>query len=76
MTLPGMPPAEYILDSKTHKKARKLLQSGVVDFIGSDSHNMENRRPNLRDAYDQLDNWGMEDVADQLAENAMQIFGL
>lgn len=52
--------AEYILDSKTHKKARKLLQSGVVDFIGSDSHNMENRRPNLRDAYDQLDNWGMQ----------------
>ena len=68
--------AEYILNPKTSKKARKLLQSGVVDLLGSDSHNMESRCPNLRDAYDQLDSWGMEDVSDQLAENAMDIFGL
>ncbi len=68
--------AEYILNPKTQKKARKLLQSGVVDLLGSDSHNMENRCPNLRDAFDQLDDWGMENMADQLAENAMEVFGL
>lgn len=68
--------AEYILNPKTQKKAKKLLQSGAVDLLGSDSHNMENRCPNLRDAFDQLDLWGMEDTADQLAENAMRIFGI
>lgn len=68
--------AEYILDPKTQKKAKKLLQQGNVDLLGSDSHNMDRRPPNLRYAIEQIDAWGMEDVSDRLAENSMEIFGL
>ncbi len=66
--------AEYILNPKTQKKAKKLLQKGVVDLLGSDSHNMDTRMPNLGFAYEQLDDWGMGDVADQLAGNALALF--
>ena len=66
--------AEYILNPKTQKQAKKLLQRGVVDLLGSDSHNMDTRRPNLGLAYEQLDSWGMEEIADQLADNALALF--
>ena len=66
--------AEYILNPKTQKKAKKLLQKGVIDLLGSDSHNMDTRMPNLGFAYEQLDDWGMGDIADQLADNALALF--
>lgn len=66
--------AEYILNPKTQKRAKKLLQKGVVDLLGSDSHNMDTRMPNLGFAYEQLDAWGMGDIADQLANNALALF--
>lgn len=68
--------AGFILDKKTQKKAKKMLQQGIVHLLGSDSHNMSTRMPNLGPAYDQLDAWGMSDVADELAENALELFGV
>lgn len=41
---------EYLLDSKTETKAKKLLQSGVVQVLGSDCHNLTSRPQVLKSA--------------------------
>lgn len=73
MGLPIQINAEYIQEHRTRKKARKLLESGIVDYLGSDSHNMEHRRPNLKAAYDQLEAWKMAETAYRLAQNSMKL---
>lgn len=46
--------AEYCLDPKTARKARKLIEDGIVQVLGSDSHNPDRRPPNLGPAVQKL----------------------
>ena len=42
--------AEFFIEKKTSSKAIKFLKSGRIDLLGSDSHNLDERRPNLAEA--------------------------
>ena len=42
--------AEFFIDKKTASKAVKFLKKGKIDLLGSDSHNLDERRPNLAEA--------------------------
>lgn len=42
--------AEFFIEKKTASKAVKLLKKGKIDLLGSDSHNLDERRPNLDEA--------------------------
>ena len=44
--------AEAFTDRKTRRKMLKYLKEGTVHFLGSDCHNMTDRRPDLADAYE------------------------
>lgn len=68
--------AEYILNPKTKRMAKKLLKRGVVQLLGSDCHNMTSRPPNLGLAYEQLLDWNMVETARKLDLNSISIFKL
>jgi len=58
--------AEFFLDSSRQKKALSLLRSGVINFIGSDSHDMRSRSPRLGECYDY--------IRSQIGEDEMNSF--
>ena len=43
--------AEFFLE-KDRRKALRYLKAGTIDILGSDCHNTDTRRPNLKDAMD------------------------
>ena len=47
---------EYLIDKKTCKKALKYYKHNLIDFMGSDCHNLEDRAPNYKQASDILKN--------------------
>lgn len=66
--------AEFFLDSKTRKKALKLLERGEIHFLGSDSHNMQARRPNLGDAVSAISAAGLSDALRELESAGQALF--
>lgn len=46
--------AEYLLNWKTRRKGLKMLQKGLVHLLGTDSHNLTSRSPNLGEAVQYL----------------------
>lgn len=47
---------EFVVDKKTSKTALYWLEQGYIDLIGSDCHNLENRRPNYKEAIKIIEN--------------------
>lgn len=39
--------ADYINSGLFNKRAKKLLNTGLIDIISSDTHNLTNRKPNM-----------------------------
>lgn len=37
---------------RTRRKVQKLLQSGLIHFVGSDAHNTTSRAPDMKEAYE------------------------
>lgn len=66
--------AEYLLGFWTRGKAKKMLRSGTVRVMGSDSHNMTTRPPVLGDAFDQLEKDGMEQELREVLATGREIF--
>ena len=71
--------AEFFVDRKTRRKALKMFEEGIIDFLGSDCHNMTSRAPNLEEAVNIItDKFGasclrrIEENNAQLLEEAMQ----
>lgn len=58
--------AEYILDFWTQRKAKKMLNNGWIQFLGTDSHNLTSRPPNLGQAVHKLEQWKMTDCLDDI----------
>lgn len=48
--------AEYYLDPMTRRKARKLIKKELVQVLGSDTHNVSHRPPNLAEGIVQMRN--------------------
>ena len=67
--------AEYILGGFWNcQKAKKLLKYGMADVLGSDSHNMNDRCPNLGPAADKLLKAGMDEILYGLGRTSKRIF--
>lgn len=55
--------ASFFLNWRTRLRALRMLKKENIHFIGSDCHNMNDRQPNIGDAYDE--------IAARLGENAI-----
>ncbi len=47
--------ADFFLARGTEKKALKMLESGMIQILGSDCHNMKSRTPKIGAAFDIID---------------------
>ncbi|MBQ7829691.1 MAG: hypothetical protein IJ345_05410 [Clostridia bacterium] len=61
--------AEAFLKFGTKRKALGLVSAGLVDFLGSDCHNMTNRMPNLSDAVEIIEKSLGADCVERLMES-------
>ena len=66
--------AEAVFEAKGLKDAKKRIHDGYVQVMGSDVHNMVDRRPNLREAADLLDAEGMTEAGELLRRTGKLIF--
>lgn len=66
--------AEYYLNRWTRGKARRLLANGTVQLLGSDSHGMDRRLPNLGEAVERIKADGLDARLDELRQNNREIF--
>ena len=66
--------AEFFIEKKTASKAIKLMKSGRIDLLGSDSHNLDTRRPNLAEAIDIIRNKDKKGSLDHIMRMGQTIF--
>lgn len=45
---------EYVVGSLFHHEGIKMLKDGYIDFLGSDCHNLTDRKPNCIEAHKQI----------------------
>lgn len=65
---------EYLLGFFTYGRARRMLETGAVHLLGSDSHNLSDRAPNLGAAYDKLQNGAMRSVLREIDRRNRSIY--
>ena len=68
--------AEYILNCHPSFKVRHLIRDGRVDLLGSDTHNLDSRKPNLGPARDLVMEWGLTDELLTIRENSRRVLGI
>lgn len=51
--------ASFFLDTRTRKRAMRMMDAGGIQFLGSDCHNMTGRRPNLGPALELIEAAGV-----------------
>jgi protein-tyrosine phosphatase len=57
--------AEYILGTFSSHKAMKLIKNHAVDFLGSDTHNTTDRKPNLGPAIEKIAKKAGDEIMDR-----------
>lgn len=62
---------ETILKPRLHRTVRRLLQQGMIDFVGSDTHDLDKRRCNMKAAYERLEAIAGRETADRLTGRGM-----
>lgn len=60
--------ASFFKRSLTRRKAFSLLDSGMIHFLGSDTHNLSDRSPNLSSAYELIERRFGKDFVIQMHE--------
>lgn len=66
--------AAVFLSWRSRRTAKRLVQNGVVQLLGSDCHNMQTRPPNMGPALAYLEKKGMERAIRQMAAFSSDIF--
>ena len=66
--------AGELLRFGSRRQARNLLQSGMVQLLGSDCHNMTTRAPNLGAAIEYLRKRGMDAELAEMEQLSCEIF--
>jgi tyrosine-protein phosphatase YwqE len=56
---------EYILGTFSSHKALKLIKNHAIDFLGSDTHNTTDRKPNLGPAIEKIEKKADEEIMDR-----------
>ena len=57
--------AEYILGAFSSRKAMKLINNHAIDFLGSDTHNLTDRKPNLGPAVEKIEKKADDEIMDR-----------
>lgn len=57
--------AEYILGTFSSRKAMKLINNHAIDFLGSDTHNLTDRKPNLGPAVEKIEKKADDEIMDR-----------
>lgn len=63
-----------LINKATRKKALKMIRDGYVQVLSSDAHSMEKRPPQLKEAYEIVENSLGRKTAQRLKDNADLIF--
>lgn len=66
--------AENLLQFSKRGKARKLLESGTVQLLGTDCHNLTSRKPNLGPGVEYLEKKGLTHIVRDIADLSQSIF--
>lgn len=66
--------AEFFLERATARKAKKMLAAEQIHLLGSDAHNLTNRRPNLGEALNVIENTLGIDAIAQIQDWQEKIF--
>ena len=65
--------AEYFIE-KTQKNALSFMKSGRIDLLGTDSHNLSSRIPNLREAVEIMEKKDKKGAIDHIWQMSRMIF--
>ena len=65
--------AEYFIE-KTQKHAISFMKSGRIDLLGSDSHNLSTRLPNLKEAVEIMQKKDKKGALDHIWQMSQMIF--
>jgi protein-tyrosine phosphatase len=65
--------ADAFLSLFTRRRSLELISSGKVHFLGSDSHNMQKRAPNIASAVREIKKRLEEDALDEIEKNGVEL---
>lgn len=66
--------ADFFIERRTQSKAFKMLKSGVIDLLASDSHNLDSRKPNIAEAVGIIEKRDSKIYLDHIIETGQKIF--
>ena len=66
--------AEFFIEKSTYSKAVRLLKTRRIDLLGSDSHNLTSRRPNLAEAVEIIEKKDKKDALGHIIRAGRRIF--
>lgn len=66
--------AEFFIEKSTYSKAVRLLKTRRIDLLGSDSHNLSSRRPNLAEAVEIIEKKDKKDALGHIIRAGRRIF--
>ena len=66
--------AEFFIEKSTYSKAVRLLKTRRIDLLGSDSHNLSSRRPNLAEAVEVIKKKDKKDALGHIVRAGRRIF--
>ena len=66
--------AEFFIERPTYSKAVRLLKSGRIDLLGTDSHNLSSRRPNMAEAVEIIEKKDKKGYLNHIVRSGRRIF--
>ena len=66
--------AEFFIEKSTYSKAVRMLKTRRIDLLGSDSHNLSSRRPNLAEAVEIIEKKDKKDALGHIVRAGRRIF--
>ncbi len=66
--------AEFFIEKSTYSKAIKLLKTRRIDLLGTDSHNLTSRRPNMAEAVEIIKKKDKKDALGHIIRAGRRVF--
>lgn len=67
--------AGFFIPFGTKRKAAKMLRDGLIQFVGTDCHNLDSRSPDMDDAVKNIVKYAGEDTLRRLIRRSHRIIG-
>ena len=68
--------AEFFLESRTAGMAMRMLKAGQIHLLGSDCHNLSDRKPNLGSALEKIRRRAGDDVIHRIRDCGMEVLDI